>query len=122
MSPDREADLIPLATLAGSFDSSSEIDVTARLWVGGVGSAIRNDPPVNAIVIAVIRQDYLGYQISPEICLFMPEQKGLVVIEGFGDPKVLQTIEKIRAVRHKGHPATRPATQPVAVPATRVSE
>jgi hypothetical protein len=117
--------LEPLVTLAGAFDPTAEPELKVRLWAEWVGSSIQRAPPIGAMVVAVIGEgpvlggpDTFMYAVS-EICDFMPEGSGMVVVENLADKRVQEIIDKIRAGRARAKailqkefqkaPTTRPA-------------
>lgn len=64
------------------------------------------------------------YAIVADICTFMPEKRALVVIDGLGDPRVLETLKKVQEARANPTPdpyrpsTTQPTSQPTTRPAT----
>jgi hypothetical protein len=101
----------PLATLAGAFDASDHADLQVTLYIGGPN--IREVPPGGATVLAVVKDSNF---IVSDYCMFMPDHSSLVVIDGLGDHKVIETIDRLRKVR-LASPATQPAvstTRPAA--------
>ena len=125
-----QASLVPKATLAGSFDPSLHPQVRVDFRTGTT-SSIRHVPAKGATVLAVIRWGMAVEEgshtrkanwIVSDLCTFMPDRSALVVITGLDDPRVAQTLERIREARANPEPdpnaatttsATRPATRPV---------
>ena len=116
------ATLVPAATIAGDFDASLHPTLSVRFYVSALTSSINRPPQNGTLVLAsvVIGRRHADEKepsdwIDSDLVAFMPGQSGLVALECFADPKVAQTLEKIRAVR--GRPVgesgatTRPGTQ-----------
>jgi hypothetical protein len=114
----------PVATLAGSFDATSEPTLVATGWVARNFTSV--NPPLPArgqMVMAVIRTDQkIGDDsrpsnvLVPDRCRFMPGDSALVPITGLADPKVESTISAIRTARvgdlmNQGNPTTRPVAK-----------
>jgi len=116
------ATLVPAATIAGDFDASLHPTLSVRFYVSALTSSINRPPQNGTLVLAsvIIGRRHADEKepsdwIDSDLVAFMPGQSGLVALECFADPKVAQTLEKIRAVR--GRPVgesgatTRPGTQ-----------
>ena len=92
-----EMTIEPLATLAGSFDPSQH----AKLKVGFyVGTSSIPDAPAEGDLIMIVLEG--GNFIVSDVCQFMPHNLPLVVIDGLSDPRVHDTLKKIRDAR--AHP------------------
>lgn len=92
------ATLEPLATLAGLLDPSLRPKVDVGLWISDApGFKTTKLPPVGAIVLAMIMAN--DQTIFPETCPVMPDGSGLVVLDGVGDRRVHETLERIRVAR-----------------------
>ncbi|MGH7179526.1 MAG: hypothetical protein ACREJC_19275, partial [Tepidisphaeraceae bacterium] len=118
-----EGVFLPAATLAGKFDASLHPRLNVRLQIGGHGSSIKSAPALNARVMAVISTgNTWADEVVPSdwivesICLFMPNHSALVVIDGFDDPRVAETLKKIQAARAKPTTQQRHATRPTTKP------
>jgi hypothetical protein len=103
------ATLKPIGTLAGAFDPSLNSDLRVRFYVGHMVSSIKEPPGGGATVLAVIRTKILhGEETEPsdwivsDLCTFMPGNAGLVEIEGLGDPRILETLRRLREARASG--------------------
>jgi hypothetical protein len=91
------ATLVPLATLAGAFDPSLHPKVPVRFYVGRASSSIEQPPPSGATVIAVI---VVGTLQAYET----------VVLTGFDDARIAQTLKKLQDAR--AHPDPNPYGKP----------
>jgi hypothetical protein len=122
-----EAKLAPTATLAGRFDPSLHPQLKVRFYAGVSGTSIDEVPPKVATVLAVIGAQILVHDelvpsdwIESSLCMFMPEPNfpALLVIRGFDDPRVAETLKKIQAARANSttQPSDRPATHPTTQP------
>ena len=99
-------ELEPLATLAGVLDPSKTPSLTAGVDVEAFPgiSSIHTAPAVGAYVLAVIWKvdaqiGTMTYRINSDDCDFMPECQGMLTIDGFGDKRVWQTLERLRKGR-----------------------
>lgn len=106
-----KASINPEATLAGVLDPSVNPTIRVSFYVDppttqGVTTYVRNIPPAGATVLAVL--EYLpindqteerAYRVTPNICTFMPEESGMVIIKGLDDPKVAETLKRIQKAR-----------------------
>jgi hypothetical protein len=114
----------PLATLAGNLDPTEIRTLTLSTYVGGVTSSIKAPPQEGSLVIAVL---YLNVLVGDdtdrtnvifcETAEFMPNRAGMCSIEGLNDPKVRETIERLRDAR--AHPDANPYGAPVTQPSTK---
>lgn len=101
----RIATFIPLATLAGVFDSSLHPTVTVNLYVGAATSSIREVPPDNAFVILVMRtrptegEKTPTAAVSSDFCTFMPGRAAIAVVDGPADPRISQTLDRLQKAR-----------------------
>jgi hypothetical protein len=116
------ANLHPLATLAGAIDPSAAPVLRATFYVGQPTTPA--SPPTGSTVLAVIQ--LVGGQeaekgqaadeafIVSDYCRFMPDNSPLVVIDGLGDRRVLETLQRLQEVRARPDSAssTRAATRP----------
>lgn len=103
-----EAALVPLATLAGTFDPSNTTELPVRFFEG-VASSIRTVPKEGAVVLAVIRMNFRNGEdkapangIVSDGCTFMPDESSLVPVNGVGDKRVVETLDRVRKARAKG--------------------
>lgn len=105
-----QATLEPMVALAGHCDPGAETILHVRFYCGGGDTSIFAVPPKGAMVLAVMRnQDY----IASEECMFMPERSALIEIHGLNDPRVLDTIIRLRKARHPDDAGlTGPTTAP----------
>jgi len=113
--------LEPLLTLAGNFDPSRQPVIKVRVAVTAPSSTIQSssvtEPPrEGSIVLAVIgsgnidsddRRPFLW--VASEICLFMPDEAGLVTLQGLSDKRILETLKKVRERRGANPPASQPS-------------
>ena len=100
------AALIPIATLAGSLDPTSMAQLDVRFIAGSWGTSIRAAPARDALVMAVVRLDLMqGDEKTPSnwvvsaVCAFMPEKSSLVELRTLDDPRVAETVERVRKAR-----------------------
>lgn len=93
------ATLVPLATIAGILDPSAHPKLMVTLNVGSFATAVRSAPPRDAWVLAVIEP---GPMVAADICTFMPDNAGVVVIDGPADKRVAETLKRIQEAREKG--------------------
>jgi hypothetical protein len=98
----------PLATLAGSFDPSADRRLKVTFYEYGDERGL---PRQGTVAVAVFRTKAF---VVNEDCDFMPNGVGIMEITGFGDAKLLQTINTLREERAKGPlpPPTTSTTQP----------
>jgi len=121
------ATFAPLASFAGTFDPGA-FPAIPVIFYGGKNSSIRDVPAHGSMVLAVMQfrlpegdEKPSGFIVS-DICTFMPGESSLVRIDGLNDPRVLDTVKKLRDARaHPDPDPYRAATQP-AVPTTRSAE
>jgi hypothetical protein len=105
--------LEPLALLAGPGDPSATPNLKVTFYYGPGAENIHDIPPKGALILAVVMEKNF---IISDTCTFMPEGSPLVVLNGFGDRKITDTIDRLRKVR-LASPATQPAvstTRPAA--------
>jgi hypothetical protein len=100
----------PLATLAGAFDASEQAGLKVTLYIGGPN--IRDIPPVGATVLAVVKDSNF---IVSDTCMFMPDHSPLAVVDGLGDRRVIETIDRLRKVRLPP-PTSQPSRPPTSRP------
>ena len=95
-----EVILEPLALVAGTLDPSENARIREQFTAGNaVNLSIRKPPPKDAIVLAMLKGDY----IVSSAATFMPDGVPLVVINGIGDKRVAETLSRIREAR--AHPS-----------------
>lgn len=119
-----DATFVPRATLAGTFDPSLHPSLRVALFTGTGTTQLAEPPAEGALVLAVLRtKPFEGKEatyIYSDNCTFMPDNRGLVVIQGLDDPRVLKTLEMIQVRR--AHPSDNPYEPlPATMPATRPS-
>jgi hypothetical protein len=105
--------MTPLATLAGLFDPSLYPEVAVATWIGEMGTSIHRAPAPGVVVIAVIGKNEGNRVVLAENFSFMPDSCPLVVVTGLDDPRIIETLRKIRLARAA---TTKPATAPSAAP------
>jgi hypothetical protein len=93
------AALVPLATIAGTLDPSTHRKLLVTLNIGSFTTSVDHAPPRGAWVLAVIEP---GPMVAADICTFMPDNAGLVVIDGPADKRVAETLKRIQEAREKG--------------------
>jgi hypothetical protein len=104
------ATLEPRALLCGTLDPSLNAAVTVA-FLPGLGSSYQKAPRDGATVIAVVARDETGVGIVSDFCDFMPGQSSLVEIDGLGDPRVFQTLQRLQKARRNAEPNIPPATE-----------
>ena len=87
----------PLATLAGSLDPSAKRTLEVTFEGEVPSSSIHQAPKKGAMVLAVIDR---GNRVVPDFCEFMPGFSSLVTIDGLGDKRVAETIERLQLARN----------------------
>ena len=88
------------ATLTGFYDAAERPVVEADLSYNPFASAIPKPPKPNDRVVAVLQRRSDGRVfIEAAQCLYMPDYAGLVVVNGFDDPKVADIIRRLQEVR-----------------------
>ncbi len=103
-------ELKPIATLAGTLDPAYMGEIHTGASIGSEISVILKTPAKGAKVLVVIErinwndQEYFG--IPNGGATFFPQDKSghrpcLIEVTGFDDPKVTETIEKLRKLRGK---------------------
>jgi hypothetical protein len=115
------ATLTPIATIAGNFDASAQPTLSVRFFASEI-SSVTQAPPEGAIVLAVIQQQSLYADektrsdwIASDLCPFMPENAGMVVLKDLSDPRIQETLKKIQDARLGAVPEfIRNTTQPQA--------
>jgi hypothetical protein len=107
--------LLPLATIAGTFDASLHPSLPVEFYSDGVTSSIKSPSKQGATVLAVIRYQVLVRNdsvprnlIVSEVCKFMPDRSALVTVDGLNDPVVTETLHRIQAARAHSGSNTRP--------------
>jgi hypothetical protein len=109
--------LSPLAVLTGNFDPAFTGRIDAGVWIGDLAGAITEAPKNGTKVIVVVQHAVLNqkdvYSIPNGSATFFPEierqdtippikvRPCLVVVSGFDDSKVTETIENLRKLRGK---------------------
>jgi hypothetical protein len=88
--------LEPLAVLAGQLDPSATPDIKVTFYQGPGARHIFNLPPKGSLVLAVVSDKNF---IISDTCTFMPDGSPLVVLDGLGDRRILETIGRLRKVR-----------------------
>lgn len=118
-----QATLEPLLTLLGPFNTANTPTLQVRFF-WGIASSIREIPIPGQLILAVVTTDVVNGDekvrsnfILSDICTFMPNRSSLVVLDGLNDPRLMETIERIRVARAHPDPdpykaATQPATKP----------
>lgn len=113
--------IVPRATLGGIFDPSLHPLLPVEFHFGEPTSSIRQPPKDGAIVLAVIKQVRATEKgqsdhgiIYSHICTFMPGESALVVLKGFDDPLIAETLKKLQDARaHQDpDPYGRPKAEP----------
>jgi hypothetical protein len=98
-----------VATLAGRLDAPAEPIVACKIYYGGASeTCVQKPPPAGSRCIATIsdpvasagdgsarRKQAVDCAITP----FMPKSQYLVVVSGLDDPKVAETIRRLRELR-----------------------
>ena len=118
-----KAVLVPLATIAGSFDPSLHPTLPVHLWAGPAGTSISAPPAAGDLILAVIQApnnwvNSKEHVIVTDLCDFMRDEgspigSSIAVLKGLDDPKIEQTLKRIQDARLKTRDAaTRPATRP----------
>jgi hypothetical protein len=117
-----QANLLPLATLAGKFDASLNPRLPVRFYALSSDTSIKQVPPDGVTVLAVIQvQVRQGDEVEEsnwivsDICSFMPDYSALVTLRDARDPLVRETLSRLQEARaDSGHyrPTTAPSTQP----------
>jgi hypothetical protein len=109
------AKLQPLATLAGILDPGASPTLDVRFYSGTNTSSIGRAPAKGDLVIAVVvigrrhgEEKQPSDWVTSDLCTFMPDDSALVAVDGLGDPRILQTIDRIRDAR--AHSEPRPTT------------
>jgi hypothetical protein len=96
------SDLVTLdvkATLAGLLDPSALPKLRAELDRGRLATIREAPRRGDRVIVVVSPRENARYVISPRQLLFTPNGRGLVVVRGFDDPLVDQTITLLRIVR-----------------------
>ena len=109
--------LRPLAVLPGNFDPAFTGKIDAGVWIGDLAGVIAEAPKNGTNVIVVLQHAVLNrkdvYSIPNGAAAFFPQierqdtipptkvRPCLVVVTGFDDPKVTETIENLRKLRGK---------------------
>jgi hypothetical protein len=111
------ATMVPRSTLAGAFDPSTHPVLPVQFYVYGPTSSIRRPPEEGAIVMAVcqlVRAKERGEsdraKVYSHVCAFMPDEAALVVLTGFDDARIAQTLKKLQDAR--AHPDPNPYGKP----------
>ena len=99
----------PMATIAGHFDPSESDVIVTRLYAHQFTTSIADVPPVGSYVLAVIAKSLIAGDpkrpclfVESMWCKFMPEESGLVVVDGPADKRILETLDRIRKARAVG--------------------
>jgi hypothetical protein len=107
------ATLVPLATLAGSFDPSLRPALRVRFYVSSLTSSVENAPPNGATVLAVIETSAIHGDettasdwVRSDVCRFMPDGSALVVLKDLNDPRLGETLKRLQDAR--AHPDADP--------------
>jgi hypothetical protein len=109
--------LDPIFTVAGEFDPATHPQVEARLYVVPNSDVwVPVAPSKDSILLALIIEGSIGGDanrpfpwVSPDICLFMPDRRGLITLHDLNDKRITETLERIREARAEAKSATRPA-------------
>ena len=92
-----EMTIEPLATVAGKFDPTEHAKLRVEFFVGT--SSIPEAPAEGDVIMIVLQG---GDFIVSDVCQFMPHDLPLVVVDGLNDPRVHDTLKRIREAR--AHP------------------
>lgn len=112
-------DLVPLATLGGTFDCSLYPKLPVIVYFGGMMNSIAEAPRDGATVIVVMQflpgdehHPKPGGFIFSDICTFMPDKCALAVIKGLDDPRVAEALKRLQDAR--ANPKPDPNSKPPA--------
>jgi hypothetical protein len=96
--------LEPIATLAGHLDPSLHRELHLRLKASDATTllAIHFVPKKGDLVMAVVLAEDTIYH---DATLFMPDGVPLVVLDGVGDKRVVETLHRIQEARSHEKPA-----------------
>lgn len=112
------------ASLAGQLDPSLVATLDVMFYAEHYGSSIKTVPTEGTVVMALVRlrpstTEDAGPKdlISSAFASFMPGESSLVAIKGLDDPRVDETLKKVRNARAHPDPdpnAPKPTTKPAA--------
>jgi hypothetical protein len=90
--------LEPLMLLAGLLDPSvhPKIEPIAS-FSEAAGVFTKEPPPKGAVILVVLMEN--GEGIHSDRCSFMPNDFPLIVLDGLGDKRILETLDRIRKAR-----------------------
>ena len=111
--------LEPLATIAGHLDPSQQAGLQVSLYTDPFGSTVFKAPKKGALILAVIcpgnvegDENRPNFCVSPEVCRFMPDKAGYVVVHDMADKIIYDTMKKLREIRHTdAEVTTRPSQE-----------
>lgn len=114
----RVAKFGPLLCLAGLFDPTATASLDVRFYIGDQSSSNSYPGPTDDSLVLVVMRLSVELKEGPtniivsDWCTFMPDRAGLVVLKGLDDPRLRETILRLREARAKAAAATRPTTKP----------
>jgi hypothetical protein len=100
------ASLAPIATIAGRLDPSLRSSVAVSFYVSSLTSSIPAPPQEGALVLAAVervsdpdREKPASFWVDSNVCPFMPDDAGIVTLKDLNDPRIAQTLQRIRDAR-----------------------
>lgn len=117
------ARLRPFGTLAGTLEPARWRTMDVVFESGTPTTSIRAVPVKGAKLLVVVLPDVQvdakgtsQHMAVSAVCAFMPEGAAMVSVNGFDDPLIQQTLERIQEAHQRGaerrRATTRPASQP----------
>jgi hypothetical protein len=99
----------PVAILAGELDPTSVHTLHVTFYYSRITPGRTELPPKGCTILAIVQGE--NFIISDE-CKFMPDQAAMVVVDGLGDRRIIDTVNRLRKVRLAGGraPSTTTAT------------
>ena len=91
----------PKITFAGNFDAGKTPEVSVDADFQGAG--LKKAPAVGDVVIAVLNREGEAYRVPQERPAYMPavggQRAAIRVVTGLADPRVMQTVNALKAFR-----------------------